>query len=188
MLILPWLSLTWPVTLRIQELVFSGCNVLPNIKETELGSSNQEASPLADKNNRVVLVPCHAWKCVPIAISSGVDVSEVPESHLLGLISSDWGSQKLRWPSVSWTHSLPFASNLFLTQLWPYNKKDVKWVTLNHTTLYNLALPIFEAFIRILLNLNFSLNQTVLTFWLYVRHTWMTQLILAISLLWVIFI
>ena len=63
--------------------------MLPNIKETELGSSNQEASPLADKNNRVVLVPCHAWKCVPIAISSGVDVSEVPESHLLGLMSSD---------------------------------------------------------------------------------------------------
>ena len=29
-----------------------------DIKETELGSSNQEASPSAGKNTRVVLVPC----------------------------------------------------------------------------------------------------------------------------------
>ena len=32
--------------------------VLPDSKETELGSSNQEASPSAGKNTRVVLVPC----------------------------------------------------------------------------------------------------------------------------------
>ena len=37
--------------------MFSGCTVLPDSKETELGSSNQEASPLADKNTGVVLVP-----------------------------------------------------------------------------------------------------------------------------------
>ena len=41
---------------------------------------------------------------------------------------------------------------------------------------------IFKVFIRILLNLNLSLNETLLTFLPYVRQTWMTQLILAISL------
>ena len=38
--------------------MFSGCTVPPDSKETELGSSDQEASPLAGKNIGVVLVPC----------------------------------------------------------------------------------------------------------------------------------
>ena len=38
-----WLSQTWPVTLRLQELVFSGCTVPPGSRETEVGSSDQEA-------------------------------------------------------------------------------------------------------------------------------------------------
>ena len=38
--------------------MFSGYTVLPDSKETKLGSSNQEASPSASKNPRVVLVPC----------------------------------------------------------------------------------------------------------------------------------
>ena len=45
----------------------------------------------------------------------------------------------------------------------------------------------FGAFIRILLIANLSLNQTVLTFLLCLKQTWMTQLILAISQLEVIF-
>ena len=49
-------------------------------------------------------------------------------------------------------------------------------------TLYNFALQILGAFVQILLNVNLFLNQTLLTFWLYVRQTWMSQLILAISL------
>ena len=61
--------------------MFSGYNVLPDSKETKLGSSNQEASPSAGENTRVVLVPCHAWKCVPTAISGGIDISEVPVCH-----------------------------------------------------------------------------------------------------------
>ena len=63
--------------------MFSGCTVPPDSKETELGSSNQEPSPSAGKNTRVVLVLCHACKCVPRAISSGVDIFKVPECHLL---------------------------------------------------------------------------------------------------------
>ena len=56
--------------------------------------------------------------------------------------------------TVSWTHRLPFC-------FWPiFNsmnyghviKKDVNQVTLNYTTLWNLALQISEAFVPILLH------------------------------------
>ena len=59
----------------------------PDSKETELGSSNQKASPSAGKNTRIILVPCCAWKCDPTVISGGVDISEVFASHLLQQIS-----------------------------------------------------------------------------------------------------
>ena len=62
--------------------------MLPDRKETELGSSNKQASPSADKNTEIVLVPFCAWKSVPTAISSGVDISEVPGCHLLQQMSS----------------------------------------------------------------------------------------------------
>ena len=62
--------------------------MLPDRKETELGSSNQEAPPSADKNTKMVLVPCHSRKCVPAAISGGVDIPEVPGWHLLQQTSS----------------------------------------------------------------------------------------------------
>ena len=60
--------------------MFSSCTVLLDTKETKLGSSNQETSPSAGKNAGIVLVPCRQWKCVPAAISGGVDISKV---HLL---------------------------------------------------------------------------------------------------------
>ena len=60
----------------------------PDSKETKLVISDQEASPSAGKNTRIVLVPCHTWKCVPTAISGGVDISEVPGCHLLRQMSS----------------------------------------------------------------------------------------------------
>ena len=68
--------------------MFSDSTVLPDSKETELGSSNQEASPSAGKNSVIVLVPCHTWKCVPAAIFGDVDISEVPGCHLLWQMSS----------------------------------------------------------------------------------------------------
>ena len=67
--------------------MFSGCTVLLDSKETELGSSDQEASPPPGRNCGIVLVPCHAWKCVPTAISDGVDISEVPGFHFLRQMS-----------------------------------------------------------------------------------------------------
>ena len=60
--------------------MFSGCTVLHDSKDTELGSSDQKASPSAGKNTGAVLVPC---SCMAIAISGGVDISEVPKCHLL---------------------------------------------------------------------------------------------------------
>ena len=63
--------------------MFSSCTVPPDSKEAKLGSNDQEASPSAGKNTRIALVPCHAWNCVATAISSGVDISEVPECYLL---------------------------------------------------------------------------------------------------------
>ena len=68
--------------------MFSGCIVQHDSNETKLGSSDREACPSAGKNTRVVLVPCRAWKCVPTAISGGVDISEVPGCHLLQQVSS----------------------------------------------------------------------------------------------------
>ena len=62
------------------------------------------------------------------------------------------------------------------------SKACKKQITLNHITLQSLALQIFKAFVRDLLIANLSLNQTLLTFLFYVKKTWMTQLILAISL------
>ena len=61
---------------------------------------------------------------------------------------------------------------LFLTYFFNSWTLDVYQINLNHTTLYNLALPIFEVFDWILLNMNLSSNQTVVTFLFYGRQTW----------------
>ena len=46
-------------------MVFSGCTVPFDSKETELGSRDQEASPSAGKNIGVVLVPCSRMELRP---------------------------------------------------------------------------------------------------------------------------
>ena len=63
--------------------MFSGCTVPPDSKETKLESKDQEAFPSAVRNTGVVLVPHCSWKCVPTAISSGVNISQVIGGHLL---------------------------------------------------------------------------------------------------------
>ena len=80
-----------------------------------------------------------------------------------------------------------FLTYFKLKELWPY-QKHVNQIILNHITLKSLALQMFEAFIRILLIVNLSLSQTFLTFLVCVRQTWMSQLILAISMWEVIFL
>ena len=71
-----------PVTLKIQDEVF------PDSKETELGSSSQEASPSAGKNTGVVLVTCSCMEVCPHSYFQWVDISEVPGCHLLRQMSS----------------------------------------------------------------------------------------------------
>ena len=68
--------------------MFSGCTVPFDSKETELESSDQEASPTVGKNTGEVLVLARAWKCVPTAISGGAVISKVPGCHLLQQMSS----------------------------------------------------------------------------------------------------
>ena len=94
------------------------------------------------------------------------------------------------------------SGNFCLFDLWSYNNKSkftfynslklslvtTTKVNLCFKTLLSLALWIFEAFFRIFLIVDLSLNQTLLTFFLCVRQTWMTQLILAVSLWEVIFL
>ena len=75
--------------------MFFGCTGLRDSKETELESSDQEASPSAGKNSEIVLVPCSTWKCVPTTIFGDVNIPKVPGCHLLRQGSSQWGSQKL---------------------------------------------------------------------------------------------
>ena len=48
--------------------MFSVCTVPPDSMETELGSSNQEASASAGKNTGVVLVTCYAYGSVSLQL------------------------------------------------------------------------------------------------------------------------
>ena len=68
--------------------MFYCCTVPPDSKETELESSDQEASPSARKNTGIVLEPCRALKSVPTAMTGGVDIFEVPGCHLYRQMSS----------------------------------------------------------------------------------------------------
>ena len=179
-----WLSQTWPVTLRIQEYVLSGCIVMPNGKETKLGSIDQEFSPSAGKSTRVVLVPCCTWTCVPTSVSSGMDTWEIPRCHILRQMSSQWVSQKLLQGLVSpeFTAYLSIFNQFKLNELWSYYQKQVNLIILNcatHNSLYKYLRPLFE----------FCWSQIFpLAFLLCVRQTWMIELILAISLWEVIFL
>ena len=60
-------------------------------------------------------MPCRAWKCIPTAISRGVDISEVPGCHLLRKMNSQCWSQKLLQLLYELTAYLS-VYNLFLTQ------------------------------------------------------------------------
>ena len=152
--------------------------------------SDCETSPSVGKNIATVLVPCHAWKCVPTAISGIVDISEVPGCCLLQQLSSHWGSQKLIQGLVS--HGLTAylsVFNLFLIQwIMVILSKGSKPDNFEPHNSLKLSFANVRGLVPILLNVNLPLNQTLLTFLLYVRQTCMTQLILAISLWRLIFL
>ena len=83
----------------------------PDSEETKLGGSKQEASPSAGKNTEVVPVSCREWKCVHIANSRDMDISDVLGCHLLQQMSSQLGSQKLLQELVS--HELTSYLSVF---------------------------------------------------------------------------
>ena len=126
-LILFWLSQTWPVLLKIQEQTFSGYNVPPDSKETQLRSSNQEASPSASQNTRsfkkamwhMKVCPYSYW--VSFAMTDEFSVRVTKTTSRIG---------------ASVTHSLPFWFWPFLNSVkWPYYQKAENLITLNHTAL-----------------------------------------------------
>ena len=87
-------------------IVFSGYTVLPDSKETELGSSDQEVSPLTDKNAGVVLMPVFPYGyyflwCGYFWVSWVSFLTKDEFSVRVTKITSRIG--------VSWTHSLRFC-------------------------------------------------------------------------------
>ena len=90
---------------------------------------------------------------------------------------------------VSWTHSLAFYLfpnlNLWIMAILskaskPDNFEPHNSLNLSFTNIWGLCSNFVDC--------NISLNQTLLTFLLFVRQTWMTQLILALPLWEVIFL
>ena len=116
--------------------MFCGCTVLPDSKETQLGSSDQEDSPLAGKNTVVVLVSCaHGSVSLQLFLvvwifprSSGVicyDRCVLFEGHKNYLKD---------WCLMNSHPTFLFVTYFEVIELWPYYPKDVNQITLNHTT------------------------------------------------------
>ena len=135
------ISQTWPVNLRVQEQVFPGCTKPPDSKETELGSSDQEASPSAGKNARIVLVPCHAWS---VSLQLFLVVWIFPRSQGVSCYDRSVLSEGHKYYFKDWCLMISQLTFLFLTQ----------WV---------MAI-LSKGCKTILLNENHFLNQTILTF------------------------
>ena len=101
--------------------------------------------------------------------------------------------QNFKPPSVGCSHLFCpstkkfrlFASCPPLSFLWSWTKYQTRyfWMTQLKLSFTNILC----LFVWIFLIVNLSLNQTLLTFLLYVRQTYMAQLILVISLWQVIF-
>ena len=154
--------------------MFSGCTVLPDSKETELGSSNQEASPSAGKNTGYGLVPCLRMEICPYSYFQWCEYFWGP---WVSFVSTDEFSESQKLLQGFASHALTVYLSILnlskLNLLWPYCQKHVNQIILNCMTLWSSALQIFEAFVWILLVVNLSLNQTLLMFLLCVIQTWM---------------
>ena len=94
-------------------------------------------------------MPCRAWKGAPTAVSSGVDISEVPGCHLLWQTSSQRGSQKLLQGLAS--HELTAylsVIDLFLThETAILSKGPIEWhnsLNLSFTNIRGLRLSFAE--------------------------------------------
>ena len=163
--------------------MFSGCTVPPDSKDTELGSSDQEASPSEGKITGVVLVPCsrmnvrpysYFWWCGyfwgPWVLFVVTDEFSVRVTKLLqGLVSCELAAYIFVFTLffTQWTLAI-LSKGCKSDNFEPHNSLKLSFANMRglHSNF----------------NVNLSLNQTLLTFLLSMRQTWMTQLILAISL------
>ena len=156
--------------------MLSSCTLLPDSKETKLGSSNQEASSSAGKNTGVDIVPCHAWKFVLTAIFGVVDISKVP--GFLFITTDDFTVRVTKIISrivVSRPCSIPFRFLPLLDSMkWPYQKRvnqteSHNSLKLSYTNIWALHSNFVGSFFEL----------TLLIFLLFVRQTWKTQVILV---------
>ena len=135
------------------------------------------------------MIICHIISPISETILQ-VDISEVPGCYLFWQVSSQWVSQKLLQGLVS--HELtayPFVSDLFLTQ-WimvilskrckPGNCESQSSLKPGFANIRSPSSNFAEC--------EFFLGSNSLTFWICERQTWMTQLILVISLWQTIFL
>ena len=140
--------------------------------ESELGNSNQDASPSATKNTGVVLGPSshteacsysYFWWCRyfwdPWLSFDMADEFSVRVTEIASRIG------------VSWTHSLPFHFQLILTQsTMAILSKACKPESFESHNSLKLSFTNIWALRSNFVIVNLSLNQTLLTFLLYVRQ------------------
>ena len=154
----------------------------PDSKETELGSSNHEASLSAGKNTGVVLVPCQTCKYVP-SYFRWCGYSRRP---WVSFVTTDEFSARVTKVTprvvVSWTYSLPF-------RFWPlfwFDEIAISKVRKSGNFELHSSLKLSFTKIQGILSKFFGcksfLNQALLIFLLYLRQTRKTQSILANSL------
>ena len=96
---------------------------------------------------------------------------------------TQWGSQKFKDRCLT---NLQFTFPIFTTFFWLneqviLSKAPESSNFESHNSLKLSFSNICEVFVRILSDLNLSLNQTLLTFMLCVRQTWMAQVIVVTS-------
>ena len=169
--------------------MFSGCTVLPDSTEAELGGSNQEAFPSAGENTGVVLVPCSCMEVCPYSYFRWC-------RYFWGLWASFVMTDKFSVRvtkitsriGVSWTHSLPSYFWSILTQwIMPILSK---WCKPDNFESHNSQKLSFTNILGPCSNFVYcesfleSNSRDILAL---CYPNWMTQLILAISLWGVIF-
>ena len=120
-------------------------------------------------NTRVVLVPCRAWKCVPTASFSGMDILEVTGCYLLKQMNSQWVSQKLLQGSMSQELTVYFSVFSCIDSM--KGSKVHKSSNFESHSSLKLSFTIIRGFVLFSLDMNLSSNQALLIFLLYVRQT-----------------
>ena len=117
--------------------MFSGCTVLPDGEESEVGSSNQEASPSASKNIWVSLVLfAHGSESLQLFQMVWIFLRSLGIICYNRQVLSE-GYKKLLQGLVSHEHTAYLSIFKFfkLNELWPYYQKHVNEIILNSTTL-----------------------------------------------------